>query len=225
MFGLGLSLKGLKKRAGYRYSVNIAAYLTSKPSDYELTGGLVSSLYDRSGKNNTLQQAVTTDQPVVSNGGITFSSGIECLTTSGASSLTQLLNSATANWELDVAFRLTSLPASQVLVGWSKVGDNNPLAYLGATSAGKLRLERRSSSGTLERVDFGVVAVNTDYYLTLSCVSGVTSGWLNGLQVLDSFNLTGAVGAITLDRFALGARVISSNSLPMVGTLYEVAVR
>ena len=214
------------------YGGFVAAYNMSSDDAYEIENGRISTFSNLSnnGAVMNLVNPSTADRPTL--GTITstgapaaiFTGANEWLETQDAT-LSTLANSATADFEIEIACELDNVTSNQCFVIFNKVGNNQHYFYIGANTSGDLRVTRRSPSGTVNIDSTPVLILNKLHIITVNVTAGVVNVWLDGIRILNDEDIIGATGTLECDQFSIGTRNLTGPSLPMQGRIKSVGVQ
>jgi hypothetical protein len=173
-----------------------------------------------------LSNSVAANRPSLVDGELVFDGGKSI--NSINSEVIAPIGNAQASFEFLLRFRTTTIESTQVFMGFTRHGSANEAITIGTgTSNGRLRFQRRNDSGTTRTLESAnnAIAPNTDYFVHLRYINGVVNAWLNGSHVIVGGNGIGSTTSMTVDKVALGARVLTSDTVTMNGAIAFAAVR
>lgn len=212
------------------YAAYDAAYDFRTASGYLLNTGRVETAYNlgTGGAGYDITQATSADRPTI--GAMTDTTAAGVFTTGGewlgGGSLATIMNSATASFRITIIFENNNIATQQALVTWSLTGSNNGYMLIATDGTGDIRLRRRSVDGLNDVVVDSAVKItaNTTQTLTLEFGSGMVSGYLNGVVAFTNVDYVGLSGALTCDKFAIGARNTPTFGLAFDGEIAFLGV-
>lgn len=200
----------VRRRGGLPYLIKLA---------FNGNNGVVASVGE-------FTQGVVGDRPTRVNNALVFTANTEWLTSSNAY-IAGIANSSVSNFGVDLRFSLSNLGLNHTIVSWGNNANNNPAMLIGVSNANKIRIQRRDNTLLTKTLDIQspILAANTEYTLTTYFSGGNVSVWLDGIFISNSVDyVTTTSNNLPFNIFSIGARVQSSATLPLVGTVSEVRI-
>lgn len=207
--------------------VFLAHYQPAAVGGHVLTSSRVSQLTDFGPSSRHLIQGTAADRPVIESSVLRFTSAAAEWLQVDDAVIGRLPEQVAAEFSVDLAFELMSLGIVHTFVGWSQPGGANPAMTIGTATNNRIRVMRRESSTTIKTTDITTATLTTGkvYNLSLSFYGGLMSIWLDGILIAKDTNYTAGTAALSLGRFAMGARILTAPSLPLDGRISELRIR
>ena len=208
-------MAGKRRRGGLAYLIKLS---------FNGNNGVVTSVVDDYG--NSFVQNVVADKPSRLNNALVFTGNTEWLTCNSAY-VAGIANSSVSSFGVDLRFKLSNLGVNHTIVSWGNTANNNPAMLIGVSNANKIRIQRRDNTLLTKTYDVTspLLVANTEYVLTTYFSGGNVSIWLDGIFISNAVDyVTTTSNNLPFNIFSVGARVQSTATLPLIGTVSEVRV-